>query len=106
MWFLLLLSCVCVPCFGATFIGRVVSDQGRPVSNARVSVQATVAAVSNNATLQPTSYFATTDGQGVFSVVLPANGAYSVCVGSPAQQLLNSCEWNLAKSIVQVGAQP
>lgn len=103
---LLALGIVASTGFGATFVGRIVSDQGRPVSNVSVSVQATVAAVSNGATVQPTSYFAKTDGQGIFSVTLPAVGSYSVCVGVPAQQLLNSCEWNLAQSIVQISAHP
>jgi hypothetical protein len=82
----------------------VISDQGRPVSNTLVNVQSTVASVSDGVTVQPTSYSATTDSQGVFSVTLPAVGFYSVCVGAAGQQLLNNCEWNLAQSVVQVTA--
>ena len=93
----------CISGFGATLIGRVLSDSGRPVSSVRVGVQATAATVTTGGAVQPQSYYGTTDPQGMFSVTLPAAGSYSVCVGSPAQQLLNSCEWNLSQSIVYVG---
>lgn len=89
--------------FGATLVARILSDQGRPVSNVTVSVQATIAVAAKGVAVQPQPYFANTDSQGVFSIVLPAAGTYSVCVELPAQQLLNSCEWNLSQSIVQVG---
>lgn len=81
---------------GATLIGRIYSDKGPPVGNILVAVQPVFAAPTGLVT-----YPAITDGQGRFTVTVPA-GAYSVCAGAPNQNLLNSCEWSPAQSVVHV----
>lgn len=94
-----------VPAAGIDLTGRVVSDRGLPVVGERVSVQATAAPISGSARVQPPSYAAQTNNQGIFSVSVPAAGDYSVCVGAYAQQLLNSCEWTFSQSVVPVQTQ-
>ena len=85
--------------FCATLTGRIYSDQGPPVSNVPVSVQPTIAASTGL-----TTYMAITDAQGKFTVAVPAGATYSVCAAEPNRGLLNSCEWSLALSLVQIPA--
>ena len=79
-----------------TLVGRVYSEEGRPVDGVLVSVQPTQATASGLPRSQ-----SVTDVQGTFTVDV-ADGQYSVCVLSDSKGLLNSCEWSLDQSIVTV----
>ena len=65
---------------------------------ALASVQRTVAIPSYM------TYRVVTDAQGKFSLDVPDTATYSVCIGSWGDSLLNSCEWSLAQSLVQITA--
>jgi len=84
------------PLFATSLIGRVYSDEDRPVEGVVVSAQATKVTpdgLPRNQTV--------TDVQGKFTFDLK-DGDYSICVFSDHRGLLNSCEWDLDHSIVTV----
>jgi hypothetical protein len=80
----------------ATLVGRVYSDDGRPVDGVLISAQPTIVTSSGLPQSQTI-----TDTQGKF-VLTVAEGEYSVCAVSDHKGLLNSCEWDLDHSVVTV----
>lgn len=103
-------------------VGRVYSDQGRPVSAAMVVIQPTVIPASMSAIVSSTTPTATTatgssptasssssslqrtttDAQGKFTVTVPDSTTYSICVSAPQQNLLGSCDWPSAPNPVKI----
>jgi carboxypeptidase family protein len=89
--------------FSRDVVGRVYSEDGNPVKAASVTVQSTVARPSaqSKTLTSADQYKSSTDAQGKFILDLP-DGPYTVCVRADKRGLLDSCQWFLSESIIQV----
>jgi len=80
----------------ATLNAVIVSDRGRPVSSVVVNLQR----VGEGA---PITQVAKTDEGGKITVDLP-DGIWALCTSSPAEALLDSCQWTDALPTVRSGS--
>jgi hypothetical protein len=84
-----------------TVVGRIYTEDGNPVKAASFTVQSTAAAPTSKGFVSSSQYKYSTDNQGKFVLDLP-DGSYSVCVRTDNRGLLDSCQWFLSDSIIQV----
>ncbi|MFN7932154.1 MAG: carboxypeptidase-like regulatory domain-containing protein [Bryobacteraceae bacterium] len=85
---------------GAMVQGRVMSEEGKGIEGATVTVIRRPA--EDVGSLPPPVLSAVTDGSGVFLLHGMAAGTYRLCAQVPFSELLNPCEWETSRTEVSV----
>jgi len=86
---------------GATLEGRVISEKGRPVDGLVVSISRSI---TDGLVANPIVYRARTDKDGGFSIEIGVPGNYVICGTALEEELLDSCRWPNATSLVRIDA--